>query len=90
MEGYPRAGTVLNVITDDGWRFNAKLVAKTIKIFVRKMTLNSRKVDQGRLEAAGILEVGKPITEQMLQNTGGAILTYQNQRPRNLAFGFSV
>lgn len=92
MEGYPHAGTVLNVITDDGWRFKCKVSGQNDKNFRSEDDLKTLgRWIKGRLEAAGILEVGKPITEQMLQRYGRSNLTLSKTKdPETWLLDFSV
>ena len=91
-EGYPHAGTVLNVITDDGWRFKCKVSGQNDKNFRSEDDLKTLgRWIKGRLEAAGILEVGKPVTEAMLQKYGRSNLTLSKTKdPETWLLDFSV
>lgn len=92
LEGYPHLGAVFNVITDDGWRFKCKVSGQNDKNLRSEDDLKTLgRWIKGRLEAAGILEVGQPITEQMLQKYGRNNLTLsQTKDPETWLLDFSV
>lgn len=92
QEGYPHSGTVFNVITDDGWRFKCKISGQNDKNLRSEDDLKTLGVWlKGRLEAAGILQVGQPITEEMLQKYGRQTLTLSKTKdPETWILDFSV
>ena len=92
LDGYPHSGTVFNVITDDGWRFKCKVSGQNDKNFRSEDDLKTLgRWVKGRLEAAGILEVGQPISEQMLQKYGRKNLTLSKTKdPETWLLDFSV
>lgn len=92
LGSYPHSGTVFNVITDDGWRFKCKVSGQNDKNFRSEDDLKTLgRWVKGRLEAAGILEVGQPITEKMLQKYGRNNLTLsQTKDPETWLLDFSV
>lgn len=92
LEGYPHAGTVFNVITDDGWMFKCKISGQNDKNLRSDDDLKTLgRWIKGRLEAAGILQVGQLITEEMLQKYGRSNLTLsQTKDPETWLLDFSV
>lgn len=72
--GYPKAQTadaVFPVVTDDGWRFKIKISGDDSKNFRSEgdLTILGRWI-KGRLEQAGLLKVGEPVTDELLERWG--------------------
>lgn len=74
QEGYPKSKTdeaVFDVITDDGWKFKCKVSGDYSKNFRSDGDLKILgKWLKGRLENAGVLKVGDPVTEKTLSDYG--------------------
>lgn len=74
QEGYPKSKTdeaVFDVITDDGWNFKCKVSGDYSKNFRSDGDLKILgKWLKGRLENAGVLKVGEPVTEKTLADYG--------------------
>ena len=72
--GYPKAKTnnaVFDVITDDGWSFQCKVSGDYSKNFRSEGDLKILgKWFKGRLENAGVLKVGEPVTQDTLRKYG--------------------
>ena len=72
--GYPQAKTddaVFQVITDDGWSFQCKVSGTNSKNFRSEKDLKILgKWLKGRLENAGALKVGEPVTKETLEKYG--------------------
>lgn len=72
--GYPQSQTddaVFTVITDDGWSFHCKVSGDYSKNFRSEGDLKILgKWLKGRLENAGVLKVGEPVTEDTLKKYG--------------------
>lgn len=72
--GYPRSKTdeaVFNVVTDDGWSFKCKVSGDYSKNFRSEGDLKILgKWLKGRLENAGVLKVGEPVTTETLKRYG--------------------
>jgi hypothetical protein len=92
LEGYPHSGTVFNVITDDGWKFKCKISGQNDKNLRSEDDLKTLgRWIKGRLEAAGILQVGQPITAEMLEKYGRNNLTLSHTKdPETWLLDFSV
>lgn len=77
--GYPISDTPeaeFYVITDDGWKFPCKISGQNNKNFRSKDDLQILgKWLKGRLEDAGILQVGEPVTRAMLEAYGRDTVT---------------
>lgn len=73
--GYPRYST-FKVVTDDGWTFDCGTSGTNSKNLRSEgdLTTFGRWV-KGRLESAGILQVGKQVTPEMLESYGRNSLT---------------
>lgn len=78
--GYPIAktpGAVFNVITDDGWTFKCKVSGDYNKNFRSEGDLKILgKWLKGRLENAGVLNIGEPVTEDTLNKYGRKSFTF--------------
>lgn len=74
LTGYPQKGTdgaVFDVITDDGWKFSCKVSGDYSKNFRSEDDLKILgKWIKGRLENAGVLEVGQPVTLETFRQYG--------------------
>lgn len=72
--GYPQSKTdcaVFTVITDDGWSFSCKVSGDYSKNFRSEGDLKILgKWLKGRLENAGVLKVGEPVTAETLKQYG--------------------
>lgn len=72
--GYPRKEVnngIFDVVTDDGWKFTCKVEGDYGKNLRSQDDLKILgKWIKGRLEEAGALEVGKPVTEEVLRKYG--------------------
>ena len=77
--GYPQSQTdnaVFKVITDDGWSFNCKISGDYSKNFRSEGDLKILgKWLKGRLEHAGVLTVGSPVTSDTLHHYGRSSFT---------------
>ncbi len=74
---YPQAGSVFDVITDDGWKFACKISGDFSKNFRSNDDLRTLgKWIKGRLETDGILKVGELVTEEMLDRYGRHDITF--------------
>ena len=74
QRGYPQAQTEtasFDVITDDGWKFKCKVSGDYSKNFRSEGDLRILgKWLKGRLENAGVLITGEPVTNEVLNNYG--------------------
>ena len=62
---------MFTVVTDDGWKFNCKVSGDYSKNFRSEGDLKILgKWLKGRLENAGVLKVGDPVTAQTLREYG--------------------
>lgn len=86
--GYPQAKTddaVFDVITDDGWKFRCKVSGDYSKNFRSENDLKILgKWLKGRLENAGVLNVGDPVTQETLSRYGRSTFTLTKTRTPNL------
>ena len=86
--GYPEANTdksVFDVITDDGWKFKCKVSGDYSKNFRSEGDLKILgKWIKGRLENAGVLRVGEPVTEETLRKYGRSNFTLIKTRVEGL------
>jgi len=70
-DGYPKRDSVIRVYTDDGWRFNCKIQGDYGKNFRSEGDLKTLgRWIKGRLERAGCLKVGQPVTPEVFQKYG--------------------
>lgn len=86
---YPKSNTddaEFDVITDDGWKFSCKVSGDYSKNFRSKNDLKILgKWIKGRLENAGVLTVGEPVTrKQTLRNYGRDTITFTKTKIPNL------
>ena len=77
--GYPQVGTeseFFDVITDDGYKFKCKVQGTNSKNLrsVGDLKILGRWL-KGRMESAGALTTGEPVTDQVLQNYGRSSIT---------------
>jgi len=86
--GYPQAKTddaVFDVITDDGWKFKCKVSGDYSKNFRSENDLKILgKWLKGRLENAGVLNVGDPVTQDTLSRYGRSTFSLTKTRTPNL------
>jgi hypothetical protein len=69
--GYPLTESIITVYTDDCWKFDCKISGTNSKNFRSCDDLKILgKWIKGRLENAGALEVGNPLTKAVLQSYG--------------------
>ena len=69
--GYPKRDSLIRVYTDDGWRFNCKVQGDHGKNFRSEGDLKTLgRWIKGRLERAGCLKVGQPVTQEVLDKYG--------------------
>ena len=89
-EGYPQSRTenaCFDVITDDGWKFKCKVSGDYSKNFRSENDLKILgRWLKGRLENAGVLEVGQPVTSETLQKYGRSTFTLTKTKIENLWF----
>jgi hypothetical protein len=70
-DGYPKRDSVIRVYTDDGWQFNCKIQGDYGKNFRSEGDLKTLgRWIKGRLERAGSLKVGQPVTKEVLDKYG--------------------
>ena len=88
--GYPQSKTdeaVFRVITDDGWTFSCKVSGDYSKNFRSENDLKILgKWLKGRLENAGVLKVGEPVTKATLEKYGRDTFTLTKTRTKNTWF----
>lgn len=86
--GYPRSQTsdaVFDVITDDGWSFKCKVSGTNSKNFRSEGDLKILgRWLKGRLENAGVLRVGEPVTAATLEQYGRNTFTLTKTTEPNL------
>jgi len=68
---YPKSGDKFTVYTDDNWKFDCKISGDYSKNFrsYGDLTILGKWI-KGRLENSGVLEIGKPVTEKVLEKYG--------------------
>lgn len=70
-DGYPKQDSIIHVYTDDGWRFSCKIQGDYGKNFRSEGDLKTLgRWIKGRLERAGCLKVGQPVTKEVLDKYG--------------------
>lgn len=75
---YPKKGEVIRVLTDDGWSFTCKAEGQNSKNFRSENDLRTLgRWVKGRLERAGCLQVGKPVTDEVLDSYGRRTISLQ-------------
>ncbi len=88
LPGYPQTGTSeanFEVITDDGWRFACQVQGGNSKNFRSKDDLKTLgKWIKERLQNAGALKIGDPVTAQTLDQYGRNTLTFTKLNEENL------
>lgn len=86
--GYPQAKTddaVFDVVTDDGWKFKCKVSGDYSKNFRSENDLKILgRWLKGRLENAGVLNVGEPVTQDTLRRYGRSTFSLTKTRTPNL------
>jgi HKD family nuclease len=90
IQGYPQKDTpsaVFDVVTDDSWKFSCKVSGDYSKNFRSEDNLKILgKWIKGRLENAGVLEVGHMVTEETFTRYGRDNFTLQKTDKPNLWF----
>jgi hypothetical protein len=85
---YPKSKTdeaLFDVITDDGWKFKCKISGDYSKNFRSESDLKILgKWLKGRLENAGALSVGEPVTQETLRRYGRDTFTFTKTTIPNL------
>jgi hypothetical protein len=85
---YPKSKTdkaIFDVITDDGWKFRCKVSGDYSKNFRSENDLKILgKWLKGRLENAGVLSVGEPVTNDILRRYGRNTFTFTKTTIPNL------
>jgi len=91
-DGYPQRDSVINVLTDDGWRFKCKIQGDYGKNFRSEGDLKTLgRWIKGRLERAGCLKVGQPVTDEVLQQYGRSTISLKETNDPNIwLLDFSV
>lgn len=88
--GYPQSKTdsaIFDVITDDGWGFKCKVSGDYSKNFRSEGDLKILgKWLKGRLENAGVLKVGDPVTATTLREYGRSTFTLTKTSEPNVWF----
>ncbi|MST69700.1 NgoFVII family restriction endonuclease [Clostridiales Family XIII bacterium RF-744-FAT-WT-3] len=93
--GYPEAKTpnaIFDVVTDDGWKFKCKVSGDYNKNFRSEGDLKILgKWIKGRLENAGVLTVGSPVTNDTLRRYGRSTMTFtKTSKPNTWYLDFGV
>lgn len=84
-DGYPERGSVFHVYTDDGWTFECKVQGDYGKNFRSAHDLKTLgRWIKGRLERAGCLQVGQPVTEEVLQKYGRTTISLKETGDSNI------
>ena len=91
-DGYPERDSVFRVYTDDGWTFDCKVQGDYGKNFRSAHDLKTLgRWIKGRLERAGCLQVGQPVTDEVFQKYGRHTISLKETRDRNIwLLDFSV
>lgn len=88
LQGYPQKDTpsaTFDVVTDDGWKFSCKVSGDYSKNFRSEDDLKILgKWIKGRMENAGVLEVGHMVTEETFTRYGRNNFTLQKTEIPNL------
>jgi hypothetical protein len=87
QEGYPKEDTIITVLTDDEWKFNCKRSGDNGKNLRSDNDLRILgKWMKGRLENAGCLNVGEPVTDEVLNKYGRNTLTLKKLNSKDTWF----
>jgi len=88
---YPKSGSTIHVYTDDGWSFKCKTEGQNSKNFRSENDLRTLgRWIKGRLERAGCLQVGKPVTDEVLDAYGRRTISLkQTENPDLWLLDFS-
>ncbi len=82
---YPKKGSTIHVYTDDGWSFKCKAEGQNSKNFRSENDLRTLgRWIKGRLERAGCLQVGKPVTEEVLESYGRKTISLKQTKDPEL------
>ena len=77
-DGYPARDSEFTVLTDDGWKFECKVQGDYGKNFRSMHDLRTLgRWIKGRLERAGCLQVGQPVTDAVLEQYGRKTLSFK-------------
>ena len=80
-DGYPKRGSEIRVYTDDGWTFTCKIEGQNGKNFRSGKDLRTLgRWIKGRLERAGCLKVGQPVTKEVLDKYGRHTISLKETR----------
>jgi hypothetical protein len=84
-DGYPARDAVFNVYTDDGWKFECKVQGDYGKNFRSAHDLKTLgRWIKGRLERAGCLQVGQPVTDEVLEKYGRSTISFKETNDPNV------
>jgi len=88
---YPKKGSTIHVYTDDGWSFKCEANGQNSKNFRSENDLRTLgRWIKGRLERAGCLQVGKPVTDEVLEAYGRKTISLkQTEDPEIWLLDFS-
>ena len=76
---------MIHVYTDDGWKFDCKIQGDYGKNFRSAGDLKTLgRWIKGRLERAGCLTVGQPVTEEVLQKYGRKTISLKETDEQNV------
>lgn len=91
-DGYPERDSEFTVLTDDGWKFECKVQGDYGKNFRSMHDLRTLgRWIKGRLERAGCLQVGQPVTDEVLNKYGRKTLSFKETNDANVwLLDFSV
>lgn len=91
-DGYPERNSEFTVYTDDGWKFDCKVQGDYGKNFRSMHDLRTLgRWIKGRLERSGCLQVGQPVTEEVLDNYGRHTISFkETSDPAVWLLDFSV
>lgn len=91
-DGYPKRDSIFRVYTDDGWRFSCKVSGDYGKNFRSEGDLKTLgRWIKGRLERAGCLKVGQPVTDEVFKQYGRNTISFkETSDPSVWLLDFSV
>lgn len=91
-DGYPKRDSIIQVYTDDGWKFKCKIQGDYGKNFRSEGDLKTLgRWIKGRLERANCLKVGQPVTAEVLQKYGRSTISLKETADPNVwLLDFSV